>query len=133
MPLHNLGRLDPRANPSISRENAIASIPEDQMAALVSNIANATIAASPPSLSTVEKNLQDLQKRFSPKDENLGICIKNNFQVPLGEQNLSLRIKAPEVSSDLPIFFMKNTTISVFTVPWQISHHKHFGNCMKKI
>lgn len=102
MPLNNLGKFDPRTNHSISRENSISNIPADQMAALINNIANATIASAvySQSLSVVEKNFQDLEKRL----ESLRKCA--SFKVK--DQQLNVYVEAPEVKRNLPIFSMKD-------------------------
>lgn len=102
MPLNNLGRFDPRANQSISREDLMANISGDQLAALVGNIANATIASavSLQGSSVVEKNFQDLQERLS--------SLSKQIEFEVDGQKLKLCVKAPEVEGNLPIFCVKD-------------------------
>lgn len=99
MPIINID--PPTYEESVARsstQDSIANLPKDQMAALVSNIANAVMADVTKPLKTstiVEKNLQDIQAQFSSMSKRL-IC-------KLDDQELILRVKAPEVNSDLPI------------------------------
>lgn len=79
---------------SIAQAHSITSVPKDQMEALVNNIANATIASQ--SLSTVTRNLQDLQTRFSDMPKYIRFM--------LGDQELSISIQMSGGNSKLPIF-----------------------------
>ena len=79
-------------------QGSIANVSEDQMAALASNLANAMKNVGkniPLKASTVEKNFQDLQKRFS--------LMSKHLIYRLEDQEIGLRIKAPEVDDYLPI------------------------------
>ncbi|MDR2539123.1 MAG: hypothetical protein LBC45_00620 [Chlamydiales bacterium] len=110
MPLGNVDKLNLRANQSTPRENSISSVPEDQRKALVCNLTNATVYTPPLQSSlVVERNLQGLQERLIPSlSREISFKLYDSDQV--NYQEIDLRIKAPEVSSDLPIFFREDIT-----------------------
>lgn len=97
-----------QTNQSISQAYSISNIPKDQMAALVSNLANATIAntVAPHRSAVVEKNFQDLQKRLAFLSNKISFKLYDQNQI--NYQELNLRIKAPEVNNNLPIFFRED-------------------------
>ncbi|HEV3270030.1 MAG TPA: hypothetical protein VGZ69_05215 [Candidatus Rhabdochlamydia sp.] len=78
--------------------SSINQMPAEEIQAFSSNIVNAIVAHS-QSKSVVKKNFQDLQ-RLSSLDKQI------RFKV--SDQELKLRVKAPEVSADLPVFFRKD-------------------------
>ncbi|MEK7339759.1 MAG: hypothetical protein WBD50_03630 [Candidatus Rhabdochlamydia sp.] len=106
--------------------SSINQMPEDQMAALASNIANATIseAARSQSPSVVEQNFQDLKEKL--------FFLRRKISFKVDNQELKLCIKAPEVSrnrgEDLPVFFREDIedTISL-SAPLPATLQKHKG------
>ncbi|PWU16638.1 MAG: hypothetical protein C5B45_00025 [Chlamydiae bacterium] len=103
MPLNNLNHPARHQRiPSMGLGNSINQIPEDQMSALTCNIANAIISetARSQSPSVVEKNFQDLQERLS--------SLSRQVSFKIDDQELKLRIKSPEISSDLPVLFRED-------------------------
>lgn len=89
---------------------SIPGIPEDQMAALVRNLANATISAPACSL-VVERNFRDLQRLKCFLNTKINFKLYDLNQKDY--QELTLQIKAPEVGSDLPIFFREDLTDTI--------------------
>lgn len=103
MPLNNLNNpARYQRVPLMDSGDSINQMPADQMSALTRNIANATIseAVRSQSPSVVEKNFQDLQERLS--------FLSRQVSFKIDDQELKLRVKSPEVSSDLPVFFRED-------------------------
>ena len=111
MPSNNLCKSGAHQASYSTKQEEILSIPnEQQMLAdrLADNIFNAIYNATrSQSPSVVRKNFKYLQERLS---SSLGkqISFKLYDQNQVNYQELKLRIKAPEVSSDVPIFLRED-------------------------
>lgn len=91
------GSLPPSYSESVRQGCSIANLSKDQMAALVSNIANATNAQKNLNQeeSIVQKNLQGIKKEFS--------SLPNGIRFMLESKELHVKVLTPEGNIKLPI------------------------------
>lgn len=102
--VNGTNNLPPSYTESVKSGCSITNLPKDQMAALVSNMTNAIHA--PKNLnqeeSIIQKNLQDIKKRFSFMPNGIRFMLENN-------EELQVSVLTPEGNSKLPILEKKIT------------------------